>query len=124
MPNIRFYRCDVCGNIMVMLLKKGDKKTCCEQYMTIVEPNTTDGAGEKHVPVVVRDKRIIHVMVGAVPHPMLPEHFIELMAIDAGKKTEIAYLAPGLEPKIDFADIGSGTVYEYCSVHGLWKTDF
>ena len=124
MPNIRFYRCDVCGNIMVMLLKKGDKKTCCEQYMTIVEPNTMDGTGEKHVPVVVRDKGIIHVMVGAVPHPMLPEHFIELIAIDAGKKTEIAYLAPGLEPKIDFADIGSGTVYEYCSVHGLWKIDF
>ncbi len=124
MANIKFYRCKVCGNIMVMLLKNGETKTCCEQNMTVVEPNTTEGTNEKHIPVVTKDNGIIHVTVGETLHPMLPEHYIEMITIDAGKKTEIAYLAPGLEPKVDFANIGSGTVYEYCSVHGLWKADF
>ena len=124
MPNIRFYRCDVCDNIMVMLLKQGDHKTCCEQYMTILEPNTTDGTYEKHIPVISRDNGIIHVAVGATLHPMLPEHYIEIITVDAGAKTEIAYLTPGMEPKADFTDNGSGTVYEYCNVHGLWKFDF
>jgi superoxide reductase len=124
MPNIRFYRCNVCGNIMVMLVKKGEKKTCCEKVMTVVEPNTTDGADEKHIPVLKRENGIIHVTVGSIPHPMLPEHYIEMITIDAGAKTEIAYLAPGLEPKVDFADAGTGTIYEYCNIHGLWKIDF
>ena len=124
MPNIRFYRCDVCDNILVMLLKKGNKKTCCGQFMTVLEPNSTDGADEIHIPVISRDNGDIHVKVGATPHPMLPEHYIEIITIDAADKTEIAYLAPGKEPKADFTDNGSGTVYEFCSVHGLWKFDF
>ena len=124
MPNIKFYRCSVCGNVMVILLKSHDSKVCCDQQMIPVEPKSTDGTDEKHVPVVSRENGIIHVAVGETLHPMLPEHYIEMVAIDAGKKTEVAYLAPGLEPKVDFADIGSGTVYEYCSVHGLWKADY
>ena len=124
MSNIRFYRCKVCGNIMAMLSKNGETKVCCRQNMTVVEPNMSNGEFEKQIPVVTRENGIIHVTVGATLHPMLPEHYIEMIAIDAGKKTETAYLAPGLEPRVDFADIGSGTVYEYCSVHGLWKTEF
>ena len=124
MANIKFYRCDVCSNIMVLLLKKGVKKACCGQNMTVLEPNSTDGAHEEHIPVINRDNGTIHVKVGETPHPMLPEHYIEIITIDAADKTEIAYLAPGKEPKADFTDNGSGTVYEFCSVHGLWKFDF
>jgi superoxide reductase len=124
MPNIRFFRCDVCDNILVMLLKNEDHKTCCEQYMTVLKPNSTDGAGEKHIPVISRNNGSIHVVVGETQHPMLPEHYIEIITIDAAEKTEIAYLSPGSEPMADFTDNGSGTVYEYCNIHGLWKFDF
>ena len=55
---------------------------------------------------------------------MLPEHHIEWIVLDTGEKTEIVYLKPDMEPKTEFADISSGTVYGYCNLHGLWKADF
>ena len=92
--------------------------------MKKLEPNTTDGAKEKHVPVIAKENGKIKVAVGSILHPMLTEHHIEWIVLDTGEKTEIVYLKPGMEPKAEFADISSGTVYEYCNLHGLWKADF
>jgi superoxide reductase len=124
MKNIIFYRCNTCGNIMALLKNAGESRICCEQSMTKLEPNTSDGAKEKHIPIVTKATGKLQVAVGSVSHPMLPEHYIELIAVDSDKKTDIVYLAPGMEPKAEFGDAASGTVYAYCSVHGLWKADF
>jgi len=125
MPNIAFYRCKVCGNIMVLFLHGKVVKKCCEQAMTKLEPNISHNADEEHIPVVTKENGTLHVEIGATLHPMLPEHFIELIAMDSANTTEISYLKPSYEPKADFKD-GSftGTVYEYCNIHGLWKTEF
>ncbi|MEI6578925.1 MAG: desulfoferrodoxin family protein [Eubacteriales bacterium] len=124
MTNIAFFRCTVCGNIMVHFLHDRVKLKCCEQSMTKLEPNA-DGAEEIHIPVVMKESDNLHVEVGAQLHPMLPEHHIELIVTDTFNTTEISYLKPGMEPKADFKDGSStGTVYEYCNVHGLWKTEF
>jgi len=124
MSNVVFYRCEICGN-MVALIKKGDGTlTCCDQAMTKLEPNTTDGAKEKHVPVITKENGKVKVVIGSTLHPMLPEHYIEWIALDTGEKTEIVYLKPGMEPKAEFADATRGTVYEYCNLHGLWKASF
>jgi superoxide reductase len=124
MSNIVFYRCKVCGNMVAMIKKGGGTLVCCGQEMTKLEANTSDGAKEKHVPVVTRENGRIKVSVGSTLHPMLPEHHIEWVALDTGDKVEIAYLQPGMEPKVEFEDKGTGTVYEYCNLHGLWKADF
>lgn len=124
MPNISFYRCKTCGNVMVMILNGDVPQTCCEQSMTKLEPNTTDGAKEKHIPVIINENSDIHVAVGSKLHPMLPEHYIEWITLDTGKKTDFVYLEPGFEPKAYFGGVNSGTVYSYCSVHGLWKAEF
>ena len=39
--------------------------------------NTTDGAYEKHVPVIEQDGDTVTVKVGSVEHPSLPAHYIE-----------------------------------------------
>ena len=124
MSDIVFYRCEICGNIVALLKNGGGTLTCCGQAMTKLEPNTTDGAKEKHVPVITRENGKINVAVGSTLHPMLPEHHIEWIALVTGDKTEIVYLKPGMEPKAEFAEVKSGTVYEYCNLHGLWKADF
>lgn len=124
MPNIAFYRCKVCGNIMVLFLHGRVMRDCCDREMTKLEPNTTDGAKEKHLPVVTRENGSLHVDVGADLHPMMPEHYIEMIAMDTLNSTEVSYLKSGMEPKADFKDVGAGTVYEYCNVHGLWKVEF
>ena len=124
MSDIVFYRCEICGNIVVLIKNGGGTLTCCGQAMTKLEPNTTDGAKEKHVPVITKENGKIKVAIGSTLHPMLPEHHIEWIALDTGEKTKIVHLKPGMEPKAEFADISSGTVYEYCNLHGLWKADF
>ena len=124
MSNVDFYRCELCGN-MVALMKKGcGTLTCCGQAMTKLEASSTDAAQEKHVPVITREGGKLKVSVGSVLHPMLPEHHIEWIALATEDKVEIVYLKPGMEPKAEFNEVASGTVYEYCNLHGLWKAEF
>ncbi len=124
MSDFEFYRCERCGNVVALLKKGGGTLTCCGQAMTKLEANSTDAAQEKHVPVVVREGGKIKVSVGSVPHPMLPEHHIEWIALVSGDKVEFRFLKPGEEAKAEFDEVASGTVYEYCNLHGLWKADF
>jgi len=124
MSNVVFYRCGICGNMVALIKSGGGELVCCGQPMAKLEPNTTDGAKEKHVPVISKGDGKIKVAVGAVLHPMLPEHHIEWIALDNGEKTEIVYLKPGMDPIAEFSDIRSGAAYAYCNLHGLWKADF
>jgi superoxide reductase len=124
MSDIKFYRCEVCGNMVAMIRSGGGTLTCCGQEMTELKANTTDAAKEKHVPAITRESGKIKVAVGSTLHPMLPEHHIEWIALAVGDKVEFKFLKPGEEPKAEFAEVESGTVYEYCNLHGLWKVDF
>jgi superoxide reductase len=124
MSLVDFYRCERCGNIVALIKKGGGTLTCCDQEMTKLKANSTDAAKEKHVPVVTKEGGKIKVAVGSVLHPMIPEHHIEWIALVSGDKVEFKFLKPGQEPKAEFAEVKSGTVYEYCNLHGLWKADF
>ena len=124
MSNVDFYRCELCGNMVALMKKVGGTLTCCGQAMTKLEANSTDAAQEKHVPVITREGGKLKVSVGSVLHPMLPEHHIEWIALATEDKVEIVYLKPGMEPKAEFNEVASGTVYEYCNLHGLWKAEF
>ena len=48
---------------------------------------------------------------------MLPEHFIQFVALAAEDRVMIKYLKPGDAPKAEFCEVPSGTVYEYCNLH-------
>ncbi len=124
MSDIAFYRCEKCGNMVALLKKGGGTLTCCGQAMTELKANSTDASREKHVPVITRENGKIKVVVGSTPHPMLPEHHIEWIALVTGNKVDIVFLTPGMEPGAEFAEAVSGTVYAYCNIHGLWKADF
>ena len=124
MSDIAFYRCEICGNIVALIRRGGGTLTCCGQAMTKLEANTTEAAVEKHVPAVTREGGKIKAAVGSVPHPMLPEHYIQWIALVAGEKVEFKFLKPGEAPKAEFDEVPSGTVYAYCNLHGLWKADF
>jgi superoxide reductase len=124
MSNVVFYRCELCGNMVAQIKNGGGTLSCCGQSMTRLEANTTDAALEKHVPVITKEDGKIKVSVGSVLHPMLEEHHIEWIALATDEKVEIIYLKPGMEPKAEFSEVTTGTIYEYCNLHGLWKTDF
>lgn len=121
---VEFYRCELCGNMVALIKKGGGTLVCCGQNMTKLEANSTDAAKEKHVPVVSREGGKIKVTVGSTPHPMLPEHHIEWIALVTDDEVKLKYLKPGEEPQAEFAEVPSGTVYAYCNLHGLWKAAF
>jgi superoxide reductase len=124
MSKVKIYRCEVCGNMVVQIKDGGGTLTCCGQEMTLLKANTTDASQEKHVPAVVKEDGLIKVQIGSVLHPSLPEHHIEWIALVTEDKVWMTYLEPGMEPKAEFPEVESGTIYEYCNLHGLWKAEF
>jgi len=48
---LKFYRCNHCGNIIAKVKDSGVNVVCCGDEMERLWPGTSDGAAEKHVPV-------------------------------------------------------------------------
>ena len=121
---MRFFKCDTCGKVIMMMNEKPCPSMCCGKEMRELVAGTTDGAREKHVPdYEVADGKVT-VCVGSVEHPMLPEHFIGFIALETKCGSQIAWLNPGEAPKAVFPLLEGDevvAVYEYCNLHGLWK---
>ena len=120
----KFYKCNHCGNVIVKVVDAGVPVVCCGQKMEELHPNTVDASGEKHVPVVTMlEGNRLKVEVGSVAHPMLPEHHISFIYVE----TENGGIQVNLKDKPE-AIVALGeekviAVYEYCNLHGLWKTE-
>ena len=125
--DVKFYKCNVCGNVAVKLTDSGVKMVCCSEEMTELIPNSDDTAAlEKHVPVVTQNTREIEVKVGSVDHPMNPEHFIQWIYLVTNKNNYSRRLTPGEAPVAKFnlsEDEMMIRAYEYCNLHGLWVVE-
>lgn len=121
---MKFYVCEHCGNIIEFAKNAGVPVMCCGQKMTELIPGTSDGAVEKHVPVVKVNGNQVSVEIGAVEHPMVQEHYIEWIAIETKKGSQKVNLTPADAPKAEFL-LSEGdeyvAAYAYCNLHGLWK---
>ena len=117
----KYYICKHCGNIVLKAKDSGVPVVCCGEPMTELIAGTSDGAREKHVPVWSVENGIVHVQVGSVEHPMLPEHHIDFICVETTDGYIIAH--PGERPEATFA-VSAGkavALWEYCNLHGLWK---
>jgi superoxide reductase len=119
----RFFKCEVCGNIVGLIKSGGGQLSCCGRPMTELIANTTEASTEKHIPVATRQDGKIIVQVGSVLHPMTPEHFIEWIAVVSDNGIERIHLTPNDEPRAIFCDRENAEVYAYCNLHGLWKAE-
>lgn len=121
---VKLFKCAHCGNIIEMVEDKGVKVVCCGEPMQLLDPNTTDAATEKHVPVVESDGNKVVVKVGSVEHPMLEEHHISFIILETDKGVQKKYLDPAGKPEAEFV-LADGekavAAYEYCNLHGFWK---
>ena len=50
----KFYKCPICGNVFAVIEDSGVVPVCCGKPMLHLNAMQTDGAAEKHVPVVTR----------------------------------------------------------------------
>ena len=120
----KFYRCEVCGQIIAMVKETGVPVVCCGEPMSEIVAGTTEASLEKHIPVYKVEGGIVKVEVGSVEHPMLPEHYIEWVSLQTKKGNQRKILKAGNKPYVEFL-IENGdeveAVYAYCNLHSLWK---
>ena len=121
----KFYRCKHCGNIVGMIHNSGVPVVCCGEEMEEMVANTVDASKEKHVPAVSIVGNTVKVDVGTIPHPMEEKHYIQWIYLQTKKGGQRKCLKPGEEPVAVFALDNDEVVavYEYCNLHGLWKTE-
>lgn len=106
------------GNILAYLTKKENT----EEVLKELKANTTDGALEKHVPVVEVKGKDVLVKVGEVAHPMTEEHYITWIVLETETGFMVEFLKPNQKPEATFKLSNSKPlrVFEYCNLHGLW----
>ena len=121
--NNKFYICEHCGNLIGMIHDAGVPMMCCGQKMTKLEPGVVEASHEKHIPVVSVDGNIVTVTVGSVEHPMLEEHHISFIYVETENGGIRVDLKDKPEAVIHLGDDKAVAVYEYCNLHGLWKTE-
>ena len=123
---MKFFKCETCGNVIEFLNASGVPVMCCGKKMEELVPGTSDGAAEKHVPIIKQEGNKVTVLIGEVEHPMVEAHYIQWIVLETGKGAQRAYLNPGEAPKAEFILAEGDEVvaaYEYCNLHGLWKAD-
>lgn len=120
---MKFYKCDHCGKIIVMMEELAIPTVCCGEPMHELEPQTADMSTEKHVPVIKQDGNKVNVFVGSTPHPMMEKHFIQWIVLETDQGFYKKGLKPETQPEANFVLTEGEKVvaaYEYCNLHGLW----
>lgn len=129
---LKFYRCNICGNLIEIIDPSGVTPVCCGEDMEELIPGTTDGAKEKHIPVCIEESgdlsdpasvKTLTIHVGELPHPMTEVHYIPWIVIKTDRGVYRKSLTPSQEPEASFIihkDEEVQEIYSYCNLHGLW----
>ena len=83
-----------CGTVVTKLFETECEGGPLEELI----PNTTDAAGEKHVPVISVNGQEVTVKVGEVAHPMMDAHYITSLRLRLTKAPLSDSLSPGRIP--------------------------
>lgn len=121
----KFVICKICGNIAGMIHDAGVPMICCGETMEELAVNTSDGAAEKHVPVIEKDGIFVTVKVGSTAHPMQRDHSIDWVYLQTKLGGQRKKLAHDAEPAVRFAvteDDCPVAAFAYCNLHGFWKS--
>lgn len=119
---IKYYKCPICGNVIEVLNGDINRIKCCGREMELLVPGTMDASLEKHVPVYKIEGDEIVVKVGEISHPMEEKHYIMWVSLVTEDKVVRVNLVPGDEPVVRLPYVKDSIIYEYCNLHGLWKS--
>ncbi|MCQ2975530.1 MAG: desulfoferrodoxin [Bacteroidales bacterium] len=124
--NIKFYHCRICGNVIIKLVDSGVVPECCNREMEVLPIRNEEIGLERHLPITsIVDECTMKVEVGEQPHPMTNEHSICWICLETTIGFQFVTLSPNSKPCAMFCICRCTpvAVYEYCNLHGLWKTE-
>lgn len=119
----KFLKCETCSNLVGMIHDAGIPIFCCGKPMEAMVANASDGAQEKHVPVVSVNGNKVKVVVGSKAHPMETAHSIEWIYLKTSIGGQRKALVVDGKPEIEFLMTDGETPEEafvFCNLHGLW----
>ncbi len=117
------YKCSICGNVVEVIFSGDGELVCCNQPMELMEEKTGGEHKEWHIPVIdkINDEESI-VKTGKNPHPMTPEHYIQMIEIYNDNCITRKYLTPDNKPEYIYQNNQTlKKARAYCNLHGLWK---
>ena len=124
---LSFYECQHCGNMVMFLQSSGVVPVCCGDQMMLLQPGVSDGAKEKHVPVITVNKDRVIVTIGSDAHPMTSDHHIDWILLETNKGVHVTYLSlmDGIAEAGFTLAKGERVIaaYEHCNLHGLWMKE-
>lgn len=120
----KFYKCAHCGNVIVKTVDSGVPVVCCGEKMQELTANTIEASVEKHLPVVCAlEGGRLRIEVGSIHHPMSQEHHIAFVYVETENGGILTYLKDQPVAEVCIGCARPVAVYEYCNLHGLWKTN-
>ncbi len=124
---LKFYRCNTCGNLFLVMVDPNVRPTCCGEEMEVLDSrkHTYEGS-EKHLPIIDFDMKKTDVKVGLQLHPMSAQHRIEWIALTDGERVEVQKLGLTTPPVVEFSKMnqdGKVHAYAFCNIHGLWESE-
>lgn len=118
------YKCNICGNLVQVILTGNGELVCCGQTMEqlIPQENENNEFAEKHTPKieVVEGKKYVTLKY----HPMQKEHYIQFIEVYDKDKTSLhlKYLHPEEIAEFDITCLDENIeALELCNIHGLWR---
>lgn len=124
---LELYKCNVCGNLVQVLVEGEGELVCCGETMKKLTPqnDTADeNLREKHTPLIKANDVSTKVYVDE--HPMVNNHYIMFLQTVSNDNDEVLtkFLYPGSEAvmKVDAANKNI-KAYSYCNIHGLYKSN-
>ena len=120
------YKCNICGNLVEVVLSGVGELVCCGEPMDYLEAKTQDSEyGEKHVPVLMhKSDDCVEIRVGSQLHPMVEEHYIQFIEVYPRDKTQLhlKFLNPNDKAEFEITNFAEDIdALEYCNIHGLWR---
>lgn len=124
---LELYKCNICGNLVEVILSGVGELVCCGESMEKILPHTHESeTGEKHIPVVFENEDGCEIRIGATPHPMIKDHYIQFVEIisEDRNRVKLQYLYPDEDPVIKLRNKSSVDMARaYCNIHGLWEKE-
>jgi superoxide reductase len=123
--------CPVCGSPKTSFEEKEDAMKTPKDLNNLTELE------KKHIPVITIVKKFglipegcqdVHVKMGEIQHPMLPEHHIKHIDFYIDKKfvSRVILTPEKLNPAAGLhlkTSAGKLTVIELCNIHGAWISE-
>lgn len=121
--NVKFYKCEKCGNVVAKLVDAMTPIVCCGETMHELKANAVNDENRKYQPAAELKGGVLHIKACTNPqcHPQEHDKMFFWLETECGGY----YLDPcgKHEFSVTCGNDRPTALYKYCSRHGLWRVE-